>query len=411
MDKALLKCGACGAVYEFKPRFVPCERCGSPLHVSYVVPACRHDFETAWSDENSSGIWRYRSRLPVPDSALSVSLGEGGTPIVRSTILAERLGLPNLVLKNEAANPTWSFKDRLNCVNATLARHYRFRGIAASSTGNHGVSAAAFAAAAGLESLVLFPYGTPDLYIRQVHAYGGRAIVMNWAERGELLMRLVKEAEWYPSKSTLPAPVANPFGVEGYKTIAFEVARQMRHNMPEFVFVPVGSGDDYFGICQGFRELLEAEIIDVMPTIVACEASGSAPLNDAVKIDAKQISQVTNPRTYAVSISEGIVSNLAIQALRFSNGQSCTVSEGEISAAAECLAGTGLLLEASSCVPLAAAKKFVHDTKASPDTRMLAILTATGLRWPTQIPNSGEPPIVIQRSHDKSALISRFGPK
>lgn len=327
-----------------------------------------------------------------------VTLGEGQTPLVRHERLNEQLGMSDLWVKNESANPSWSFKDRLNAVNATIARDNGFTGIVASSTGNHGASAAAYAAAAGLDSIVLFPYGTPQIYLEQVTAYGGRAVAMDWNERGAALQRLVDEFGWFPSKSSLPAPISNPFGLEGYKTIAFEIAIDLgTKELPEFIFIPVGSGDDYSGIASGFRELKEAGVIDEIPTLVACEASGACPMADAVKFGAETIEAVRNPRTIAVSISEGIVSNRALRALHAHGGQTCTVSEAEIADACALYAKNGFVAESSSCVALAAAAQYKTTQRMKPDARAVVVLTGTGIRWPTQLPKNMAQPVSVGR--------------
>ena len=267
MDRTHLFCCHCNTDFELKPNFHPCPDCGNPLQVKYQDLPMDRAFEMSLRDGRSSGLEAFRARLPVPETAQYVSLGEGNTPLLKLSGLSAELGLSNLFIKNESANPTWSFKDRLNSVNATIAKVFGFNGIVASSTGNHGASAAGYAAAAGLKSVILFPHGTPNLYLKQVRAYGGVPILMNWKDRGDLLTRLVNEFGWYPSKSSLPAPISNPLGLEGYKTIAYELAAEMRvDGLPSHVFVPVGSGDNFFGIYRGFAELVEMGVIEALPS-------------------------------------------------------------------------------------------------------------------------------------------------
>ncbi|MDA8586523.1 pyridoxal-phosphate dependent enzyme [Rhodobacteraceae bacterium] len=386
MPGLALYCFSCQKSYDFEMRFTPCNTCSNPLQVKYGTTIKSSDFNALAADPTGFGLSRFKDLLPLPSDVDCVSLGEGNTPLIQLPKLSIETGLEKLWVKNESANPSWSFKDRLNSVNASLAKAYSFPGIIASSTGNHGASAAAYAAAAGLKSVVLFPDGTPDIYLKQVQAYGGTAVSMDWKERGGLLARFVNELGWYPSKSSLPAPISNPFGVEGYKTVAYELALNMRTTeMPEYIFIPIGSGDDYFGMTQGFSELFEIGIISRIPTLVACEATGSCPLHEAVVSGADSIEQISNPRTHAISISEGIVSNLALDGLRKVGGKTCTVSEAEIREAAILLAKSGIVAESSSCVSTACAVKFAKLNDLPADTTMVVMLTATGLRWPTQI--------------------------
>ena len=398
MSKFELRCESTGITYSSSFDFHACPDTEEPLEVVYGSALTQEDFEAFQKHTDRAGIDRFRSALPVSNDRCMVTLGEGQTPLVHHARLNEQMGMNDLWVKNESANPSWSFKDRLNAVNATVAREHGFSGIVASSTGNHGASAAADAAAAGLDSIVLFPYGTPQIYLDQVSAYGGRAIAMNWKERGDALQRLVEEFGWFPSKSSLPAPITNPYGLEGYKTIAYEIASDLGPSgIPEYVFIPIGSGDDYIGISRGFLELKSAGLIDQIPTFVACEAAGASPMADAVASGSDHISAIQNPRTIAVSISEGIVSNLALRALKATSGQTCTVSEGEITAASVMYAQNGFVAESSSCVALAAAAQFKDTKQMGKDARSVVILTGTGIRWASQMPRNAAQPTSVGR--------------
>lgn len=377
-------CDRCRTHYEFCPRFEPCEVCGDPLTIEFDIQKAHEEYKR----QNSSpkvGITRFYPFLPFPDDLGLVSLGEGNTPLVKLRQLNRRVGIPNLHVKNESGNPSWSFKDRLNFVNATFAKASGFKDIVATSTGNHGASAAAYASAAGLRSTVLFPHGTPDVYVRQVESYGGRAILTDWHKRSGILTSLVREEGFYPSKSSLPTPISNPIGLEGYKTIAYELANETKGDPLEYVFVPVGSGDDLFGIYRGFEEFLKLGLIRSMPKFVGCEADGSCPLYKAFEAKSSRITKIDQPRTIATSISEGIVSNLALRAINGSQGQCAVVSDTEILEAGRDFASCGLFAESSSCVGLASAKRFVADGKLALDAKIVVILTATGLRWPSVV--------------------------
>lgn len=405
MQASGLRCERCPATYPFTLDFQPCTVCGDPLSIVYDAPITASSLEAMMSHARFNGLDRFRAMLPVPQDAAMVSLGEGGTMPVQNARLNADLNLPNLRIKNESGNPSWSFKDRLNAVNATLAKANGFSGIVASSTGNHGASAAAYAAAAGLDSIVLFPFGTPQIYLDQVAAYGGRAVAMNWNDRGAALARLVRAFGWFPSKSSLPAPVSNPFGLEGYKTIAYEIVADLGvSQLPEFLFVPIGSGDDFTGIARGFIDLRNAGIIGEIPVLVACEAAGASPLSDAHKLGLDRIVAVKNPRTVAVSISEGIVSNLALRALHEVCGETCTVSEAEIVAAGAAYARCGFVAEMSSCAALAAASRFKKTGRMRADARAVVMLTGTGLRWPNQIPRNREFPGTVGRQSAVDSL-------
>lgn len=390
-----LVCHACGIEQPFSLHFDPCSSCGGSLDVKYDLRRAFKQFDHRELKTERGSIWRFWPFLPVVDNSSAVTLGEGGTPLLRHARLNELIGLPNLYLKNEAANPTWSFKDRLNSVNATVAREGKKAKIVASSTGNHGASAAAYAGAAGMQSLVLFPHGTPDVFSQMVAAYGGWPVLTEWHGRYPLMEHLVNKKDWYPSKSALPAPLTNPFGLEGYKSIAYEIAIGC-DRVPDYVLIPVGSGDDIAGIWKGFSEFHSLDLIGSMPALISCEAESSAPVSEAVKRKSNSVIQVNNPRTIAISISEGIAGDHALRAIQKSSGFAAVASDSEIIDAMRLIAGVGLAAESSSCVSIAALIRAVKENRIEQNSTIVVILTSAGIKWPAQLGKLGRTAISIR---------------
>jgi threonine synthase len=205
---------------------------------------------------------------------------------------------------------------------------------------------------------------------------------------------------WFPSKSALPTPISNPFGLQGYKSIAFEIAIEMRPRLPDYVLVPVGSGDDIYGIFKGFREFHELAIIDRIPPLVACEPAGANPLARALESKSDYVSMVAAPSTMAVSISEGICTDHALRAVRGSAGFAATPTDAEIMEAMRLLASVGLAAESSSCVPLAAARRLVAEGRIAGDATMVLILTSSGIKWPQQLSALAPPAATIRSEPD-----------
>jgi threonine synthase len=261
MVDRILICHACGNEYAFAPRFTACDTCAGPLDVEIDIRTALKQTEPRAIEAPGGGIAKFAPFFAVGEPENFVILGEGSTPLLRHSRLNALLGLPNLLIKNEAGNPTWAFKDRLNAVNASLAREFGYRDLVALSTGNHGASATAYASAAGMRSVILLPHGTPEIYGQMTQAYGGTAVLTDWHGRAGLLAHPVQTG-WFPSKSALPTPISNPFGLQGYKSITFEIAIEMWPRLPDYVLVPIGSGDGIYGIFKGFREFRELAIID-----------------------------------------------------------------------------------------------------------------------------------------------------
>lgn len=399
VDRTLI-CPGCEAQYAFEPRFEACDRCNGPLDVEINIRAAFQRLEPGAMALSGGSIWRFFPFFPIAAPENVVSLGEGGTPLLRHSRLNALLGLPNLLIKNEAGNPTWSFKDRLNSVNASLAREFGYRELVALSTGNHGASAAAYASAAGIRSVVLLPHGTPKIYGQMIQAYGGTAALTDWHGRARLLAYLVRQKGWFPSKSALPTPISNPFGLQGYKSIAYEIAVEMRPRMPDYVLVPIGSGDDIYGIFKGFREFRDLAVIDRLPVLVACEAEGANPVARALQAGSARVAPVGAPSTMAVSISEGVATDHALRAVRGSEGFAASVAEAEIIDAMRLLASVGLVAESASCVPLAAAIRLVAEGRIPEDATIVLILTSAGIKWPEQLSAMAPPAASIRPEPD-----------
>ncbi|MGX5805190.1 pyridoxal-phosphate dependent enzyme [Bradyrhizobium sp. Arg314] len=410
MVDRILICRSCGVQYPFKPRFTPCDACHAPLDVDVDLrEAIKHVPPSAF--ECSGGdISRFAPFFAVQNADNFVTLGEGGTPLLRHSRLNALVGMPNLLIKNEASNPTWSFKDRLNAVNTSLAREFGFSHLTAVSTGNHGASASAYASAGGLRNIIFLPHETPDIYSQMVKAYDGRAVFADWRACADLLSYLVTEKGWYPSKSSLPTPISNPFGLQGYKSIAFEIAIAMHRRVPDYMLIPVGSGDDIYGTYKGFLELRELGIIDRIPRLVGCESASANPLARALAADSKHVEKIEAAQTMAISIGAGVCSDHALRAVRGSGGFACSPSDAEIKDAMRLYASVGLIAESSSCVPLAAARRLLTEGRIPADAITVVVLTSAGIKWPQEVASLGVPALSIPaRTEALDALLDGWG--
>jgi threonine synthase len=285
---------------------------------------------------------------------------------------------PRLYLKNETASPTWAWKDRCNCVSISMARELGFRKVAVVTTGNHGMAAAAYSAAAGLECVVFCHAETPPLQLAVIQAYG--ACVFRGGRREEMLTRLVRRGGWFPASIYCPRDgCANPFGVEGFKTIAFEVVEQLGR-VPDAVFVPVGSGDGFYGIWKGFRELRQVGAITHTPRMYICQAAGANSYERAFQRNATRLVPLESVDTIALSIAENIGGDHALRAVYEAGGSVLSATDDEILAAMRVLARRGLALEPASAASLACANKVAAE--AARDALWVAIGTGASIKWP-----------------------------
>jgi threonine synthase len=307
-----------------------------------------------------------------------VSLGEGDTPLLR----AREFG-PNVWLKYEGKNPTHSFKDRFQAVAISAAVALGKTRVVCASTGNHGVAAAAYSARALLECAVLTHEEAPAPHVEAIRQFGATPVAVPPSARNELLCKLV-DAGWYPSTTFWPLPVSNPYGVEGYKTIAFELFEQIGQDAlaTAHVFVPVGGGDSLYGIYKGFRELVNLGALARLPRMYACQPTGAAPLVAAETSGADDVPHVEIDRSLALSIREADTGMHALRGLRDSAGGAMAVSDSEIMDAAGRLGSLGVSVDPASAASVAGALGAVRDHIVTDDGPVVCILTASGARWP-----------------------------
>jgi len=380
-----LECIGCGTKYALQPLMNGCPQCLSAGRIAPVEAS--YDFsQPARQDDTMPGLWRWRSWLPdIADEEL-VSLGEGGTPL---RLFPDKTP-GRLYLKNETSNPTWSWKDRSISVSVSMARAFGFAKVAAVSTGNHGVAAAAYAAAAGCESLIFCHRDTSDLQWALMQYYG--ALVLRGGQRERMLTRLVATGGWFPASTYCPRDgSANPYGVEGFKTIAFEIFEQLGNRVPDTVFVPCGSGDGTYGIFKGFRELRARGLTDRLPRIILCQASAVAPYWKAFRAGARCLSRVDGGETAALSIAEPIGGDQGLRAAYESNGDVVTLSEQEIKDGARTAARSGYAIEPASAAALAGA------LRVGADAGELRVVVASGaaVKWPESILQGSERPACL----------------
>jgi threonine synthase len=371
-----VRCATCGISAEHD-YFAVCVSCGGALEVAYDYSDAL-GIGPAWLQGRPHTIWGYSDLLPTPLGSPTVSLGEGDTPLLRSHRVAASHHR-EVHWKNECANPTWSHKDRFQAVAATIARDMGFRGLAGTSTGNHGVSAAAYAAAAGLESIVLYPPDTPVSFLHLAGVYGGQAAVTAWDARASLLERIIERPGWCRVDGR------NPFGIEGYKTIAYEIVRDLGF-APQLLFVPVGSGKLITGIWKGFDDLRALGLIDHVPRHVACQAAGVDVLSVPLQAGSTEVPTRSGVYTVALSTREPTADSRVLDIIRRTGGRVVTVSEGRIMKAAQRLGNEGLAAEPASVIPAAAAELMCEAGEISEDESSVCILTSSLTKTPDLLP-------------------------
>jgi threonine synthase len=393
-----LRCIGCSHVTE--PRALPgnfrCEQCGELYEVTY--PGWKGPKQTRpnpsalrwlWKERRSSleladrsGVWRFREMLPILGSESNiVSIGEGNTPLFDLPQSGRRLGVSRLYAKHQGMNPTGSFKDTGMTAAISVARERGARWVACASTGNTSAAMAAYAARAGIRSLVLLPDGEIAWgKLAQAMDYGALALQLNTDFDGcvRVLAEVVKCAPVYLLNSV------NPYRLEGQKTAAFEIAEHMEWQVPDHLTVPGGNLANSSALGKGFLEMKHLGLTVRVPRISVIQAEGANPLVRAMKeFGGEKIEPVeAHTRATAIRIGNPASWRKAVRIIQETGGWVEQVSEAEIGLAKAEIGAEGIGCEPASAVTLAGLKKLAAQGKIGKDESVVLVLTGHTLKDP-----------------------------
>jgi len=392
-----LRCFGCGsriAGAEARPDF-RCAQCGDLFEVEYPGWSQRggHDrpnpgaLKWLWRERrcsgealDASGVWRFRELLPILDSfGNAISLREGNTPLYHLPRAAAALGIDRIFAKHQGMNPTGSFKDTGMTAALSVAKERGFKWVACASTGNTSAAMAAYAARAGLHSLVLIPEGKIAWgKLSQAMDYGAMTCQLKTDFDGclNVLTEIVKQAPIYMLNSV------NPYRLEGQKTPAFEIAEAMDWNVPDHLIVPGGNLGNSSALGKGFREMRELGLVARMPKISVIQAAGANPL---VRSMAESHGATLEPveahtRATAIRIGNPASWRKAAKVIEESGGWCLDVTEAEIAIAKAEIGAEGLGCEPASAVTLAGLKKLRAQGAIQSSETVVLVLTGHTLK-------------------------------
>jgi threonine synthase len=380
MPPESLRCRECSATYPLDARYV-CEKCFGPLEVAYTP---RTDVDPAELrrriQAGPHSIWRYADFLPVesPRSALPA----GWTPLIRADRLAAELGIGELWIKNDAANPTHSFKDRVVSVALARAQELGFTTIACASTGNLANAVAAHAAAAGLDSYVFIPSDLEEQKILATGVYGTHLVAVrgNYDDVNRLCTELSGEHDWAFVNINM-----RPYYAEGSKTLAYEIAEQLSFELPDRIVAPIASGSLFTKIARGFDEWLSIGLVSGRkPTFNGAQAAGCSPVASAFEAG-QDFCRPVKPDTIAKSLAIGNPADgpYALDLARSTGGSIDAVSDDEIREGVKLLARTtGIFTETAGGVTTAVLRKLALRGDIDASERVVAVITGEGLKTP-----------------------------
>ena len=370
-----------------------CEHCFGPLEVAYDYSGLEPEATKRRIQAGPQTLWRYADFLPF-ESPPRTALAAGVTPLIKADRLGERLGLNNVWVKNDAANPTHSFKDRVVTVALAKARELGYEVVACASTGNLANAVAAHAAAAGLESYVFVPSDLEEQKILATGVYGTNLVAVrgNYDDVNRLCGELAGERDWAFVNVNV-----RPYYAEGSKTLAFEIAEQLGFELPDRVVVPIASGSLFTKIARGFDEWREVGLVEgETPVFNGAQAEGCSPVATAFE-EGKDVCRPVKPDTVAKSLAIGDPADgaYALELARRSGGAVDAVSDDEIRDGIRLLAETtGIFTETAGGVTIATLRRLAEAGEIGPDERVVAVITGEGLKTLDAVRGSFDTPVI-----------------
>ena len=382
-----LRCVFCGQEYPLLPRYA-CNKCQGILEVYY-------DYTKATNEQvrKSNPL----NLLPVKPEKY-IDMGQGNTPLVEEKKIATELGIEKLWLKCEFSNPTGSFKDRPVAVGISKAIEFCQRKVIVASSGNAAAAVGAYAARAGLQSIILVPESTPDEKVMQSLFYGARVVRVEgpYSNCFDLAKKLGERLNIFNLTTTF----INPYTVEGNKSVAYELFAQMNSNVPDIIYVPIGAGPLLVGIYKGFCEYHHLGISRKRPRMAGIQAEGCSPIAQAFLAGETEVHGQQNPSTIAGGICDGLDGyaqdgSYTLDIIKRSGGFSLAVSDGEIREAQTLLAQkAGIFVEPSAAAAFAGLTKSLRENRIDQDARVVVILTGHGLKDVGRIYVEKEVPLI-----------------
>jgi len=376
-----LECTFCGRHHEWSRLQNLCTACAKPLFAIVDLAAVKKldCFKQSSLPAREKSLWRYREVLPLPADVEAISLGEGGTPLLRAKKFASDL---DLWIKDESLNPTQSFKARGMSVAVSMAKHLGATKLAVPSAGNAGGALAAYAARAGLEAYIFMPRDTPRANIIECRELGAHVDLIDGliTDCGAEIARR-KDAEGWFDMSTLK----EPYRIEGKKTLGYELAEQMDWKLPDVILYPTGGGTGLIGMWKAFDEMEALGWIDEKrPRMFSVQASGCAPIVRAFEAGEKTAAEFRNAHTVAsgLRVPKAIGDFLMLNILRQSNGGAVAIDdEAMIRMTREVGSSEGLFIAPEGAACFAALKLLRSAGKIDIGQRVVIFNTGSGIKY------------------------------
>ncbi|WP_139148947.1 threonine synthase [Alkalicoccus daliensis] len=338
-----------------------CPECNGILNVEYDLPSSLAEKLQSKKFPVSTSIWEFDELLPVK-TEYSVTMGEGGTPLLSLDYSRKEENLSNWFLKNESIQPTGAFKDRPLAVAVSFAKEHQLKGIITASTGNTAVAASAYAAKSGMYCKIYVPQTASSEKLQLMHVYGADVVPIegNFSEAYHIVKEEAVKTQLFNVTSTF----INPIAIEGNKTVAYELWYQLQKQVPDWIVVPIGAGPLLIGVYKGFQELKQLGLTKKLPRMVGVQAENVSPIVQAYREGSAKVSGWDKGTgTSAVGIADPLTNypedgTRTLSVIRESEGTAVRICEKELLQERKDIASKeGILLEISAAAAVTAVKK------------------------------------------------------
>lgn len=375
-----LKCIECEAEFSEKETATTCLKCGEPLDCIYDFEQIKKRLNLFNLKNTALSSLKYLALYPILDYEEIVSLGEGGTPLLHAKNIGKKLGLKNLYIKNEGANPTGVFKDRGTLVEVSKAKEIGAEAICFASTGNMAASVAAYASIAKIPCYVLVPEGTPIGKLAQTLSYGARVIQVRgtYADCAKLAEEMAQKYHYYLAGDYV-------FRGEGQKSQAYEIAEQLLWKSPDYVVCPIGCGTNFAAIWKGFVEFKQLGLIEKLPKLIGVQPVGCNVIVKAFNEGKYNFEIINKPDTICSAVAAGnpLDGKKILRAMHASHGIGVELKDREALDAEQLMAkDEGVFIEPSGALPIAAVQKLAREGFFKEDDTIVCIATGNGLKDP-----------------------------
>ncbi|MFD1396643.1 threonine synthase [Kroppenstedtia eburnea] len=406
MKRRWMVCTGCSRRVPFRYDGGICD-CGGTLLVHYDLEEVKHRLSREKLRERPATMWRYHELLPLKNRDSIVTLGEGGTPLVRLERWENNLGLSGIWVKREEQNPTGSFKARGFSAAISLQREWGSARVAVNSNGNAASALAAYAARAGMEGFVFIPRDCPGMMVEEAMQYGARTCLVDGLihDAGRIIQDGAEEMGWVSTGTA-----REPGRVEGKKTMGLELAEQLGWQLPDAVIYPTGGGSGLIGIWKALCELKELGWVQgEIPRLISVQERGCTPIVDAMEAGAEEVTpseDATWARPTGIRVPQPPAGKLILSILRETGGTAVAVTAEEIGTAGKTLRGEGISVSPEGAAVWAGLLRLLDRGDLHKGERVVLFNTAHALKYlPWQSPTP--PPVVT--SYDEYRRILKNG--